>query len=213
MTYRPRTAFCAVAFLVLGACATTTSDNAANTAETQIGSQVGSQAETRASAILPPPPAVSDTMTEPANTVAPDTESPETLLYGAMTKYELMRFVEAVNAADLASALEGDTELTVFAPNNTAFEYAENKPTGDLASLLKAHIVPGAMDTAALEAAVAETGGSVTLTSLAGTPIKIYVMDGKLKVSGAGGTLATLTQTDMRQSNGVMHQISGVLEP
>ena len=38
----------------------------------------------------------------------------ETLLYGAMTKYELMTFVKAIQNANLQTALESNDPMTIF---------------------------------------------------------------------------------------------------
>lgn len=150
-----------------------------------------------------------------AETPAPLTSQPatETLLYGAMTKFELMKFVEVVSTANLQSALEGPGPLTVFAPNDQAFEFARLSADADIPAILKGHIVQGAMDAAALKAAVAEKGAPVELMTLSGQKLTVYVMGDAVKIAGPNGTLATVTQADMMQSNGVMHQISGVLKP
>ncbi|WP_371396748.1 fasciclin domain-containing protein [Fretibacter rubidus] len=155
-------------------------------------------------AIMPDVPEATDT---PA-IIAPN----ETLLYGAMTKYELTRFVEAVRALKLESAFESETPMTLFAPNNQAFEYAALSTEADIANTLKGHIVPGALDVAALKAAATANGAPLKLTSLAGTELTVYVMDETVKIAGPSGTLATITQADSTQSNGILHQINSVLK-
>ena len=160
-----------------------------------------------------PETAMPETDTSAATSSAPTIPANETLLYGAMTKFELMKFVEVVSAANLQSALEGPGPLTVFAPNDQAFEFARLDATADIPMILKGHIVKGAMDAAALKAAVAENGAPVKMTSLSGQELTVYVMGDAVKIAGPNGTLATVTQADMMQSNGVMHQISGVLKP
>lgn len=136
----------------------------------------------------------------------------ETLLYGAMTKFELMNFVEAVTNANLSAALETEAPLTVFAPNNEAIERAQTGVGNVSAALLKGHIIPGALDAAALAEAVQQNGGPVTYTSLAGTKLTVYVMGDKVKISGPNNTLATVAQADMIQSNGVMHQVNSLIK-
>lgn len=175
------------------------------------------EAEKMIDTIPSPEPVVAETvMSETAKApmpAAPKTASTETLLYGAMTKWELQTFVEVVQSADLSAALEANGPMTVFAPNNDAFAFAKIGADADVPAILKGHIVPGALDAKALMAAVADKGGPVELTSLSGAKLTVYVMDDKVKVAGPGGTLATVTQADMLQSNGVMHQISSVLVP
>lgn len=137
--------------------------------------------------------------------------SSETLLYGAMTKYELMRFVELISTGGQQAALEQDNIVTVFAPNNSAFEYANLSTQTDISGFLRDHMIAGRFDLQALETAVSENGGPVTLQTLSGQSMIVYFMDGKVKLSGADGVLATITQSDMMHSNGVMHQINHVI--
>lgn len=200
MTYFSRAALTAATAIALCACATAKK----TMPEIGIMSEIPATVET------------SETMTASASVMEPKAETPaptETLLYGAMTKFELMTFVETVRAANLESALEASGPLTVFAPNDQAFEFARLGADADIPAILKGHIVKGAMDAAALKAAVAENGAPVKMMSRAGTELTVYVMGDSVKVAGPSGTLATVTQADMMQSNGVMHQISGVLKP
>ena len=208
MTIYFRAALAAAAALALSACATTyeSAEKAPVAAEETVTAVVSDMAKD----------AVAVVETPVAEMPAAETEAPtqkENLLYGAMTKYELMSFVEAVNTAGLQSALEADTPMTVFAPNSQAFDYVSLPADADLAAILKGHIVPGSMDAAALQKAVSDNGAPVKMISAAGTELTVYVMDGKVKVAGPNGSLATVTQADMMQSNGVMHQISSVLLP
>lgn len=147
-------------------------------------------------------------MDQDSGSSAPD-YSNETLLYGAMTKYELTSFVELIRGAGQEAALEQDDIRTVFAPNNAAFEYA-GRPS-DTAAFLSDHIVAGRFDLQDLKAAISEKGGPIELKTLSGKTLTAYHMDGKIKLSGAGGVLVTITQSDMMHSNGVMHHISDVL--
>ena len=163
------------------------------------------------------PEAIRDALTSETAEVAapePSTASPaanEPLLYGAQTKWELQSFVEAVRGASLQTALEGAAPMTVFAPNNQAFEFAQLSGSEDIGALLQSHMIEGALDLEALKARAGEAG-SATLTTAAGTELSLYVRGDVVKIAGPNGVLATVTQGDMIQSNGVMHQISSVLE-
>lgn len=208
-----RAATAAAALFVLGACTTTAISPVSP--ETVSKTAAAVDTATQSADIIAASPA--DTI-EVADTSAASTPAPtpapaanETLLYGAQTKYELMTFVEAVNGASLQSALEGERAMTVFAPNNQAFEYAGLSASEDISALLQSHMIEGALDLAALKTRAGETGRA-TLTTAAGTELTLYVRDDVVKVAGPNGVLATVTQGDMIQSNGVMHQISSVLE-
>ena len=206
MTQFSRAALTAAAAIALCACATPQ--------KTMPKAEIGIEAPKAVS--TSDPVTTPEVMTAPEPVMEQKIDTPaasETLLYGAMTKFELMKFVETVRAANLESALEGPGPLTVFAPNNQAFEFARLGADADIPALLKGHIVKGAMDAAALKAAVAENGAPVTLMSLSGQELTVYVIRDAVKIAGPNGTLATVTQADMMQSNGVMHHISGVLKP
>ena len=207
-----RAATAAAALFVLGACTTTAISPVSPETVSKTAAAVDTATQS-ADIIAASPVAdtieVADTSAAPAPTPAPAAN--ETLLYGAQTKYELMTFVEAVNGASLQSALEGERAMTVFAPNNQAFEYAGLSASEDISALLQSHMIEGALDLAALKTRAGETGRA-TLTTAAGTELTLYVRDDVVKVAGPNGVLATVTQGDMIQSNGVMHQISSVLE-
>ncbi len=154
-------------------------------------------------------PAVEDITPDERNSATDQTR--ETLLYGAMTKFELMTFVEIIRSAGQEAALEQDDIMTVFAPNNSAFEYAGRPEQSVIAEFLSDHMIAGSLDLQNLQAAISENGGPITLKSMSGKTLNVYDMDGKIKLSGANGILATITQSDMMHSNGVMHHISDVL--
>ena len=116
----------------------------------------------------------------------------------------------AAKAGGLVEALSGKGPLTVFAPTDEAFAKLpagtidtllkpENK--GQLADILKYHVVAGriyAADALAAKAAPTLQGGSVAITA----------NDSGAKVNGAN-----LVQTDIDASNGVIHVIDSVLLP
>jgi uncharacterized surface protein with fasciclin (FAS1) repeats len=116
--------------------------------------------------------------------------------------------VAAVQAAGLAETLAGTGPFTVFAPTDEAFA---KLPAGTVESLLANpellravltyHVVPGrvmASDVVGLRSANTVQGGAL--------PIRVH--DGKVHVGEA-----TVIQTDIRASNGVIHVIDTVLLP
>lgn len=116
----------------------------------------------------------------------------------------------AAKAAGLAEALMGDGPFTIFAPTDAAFAKLpagtvetllkpENKQK--LADILKYHVVPGRIySDQALKAGNA--------TTLLGQDIKIKAWGGAAKVQNA-----TLVDTDIDASNGVIHVIDTVILP
>lgn len=131
----------------------------------------------------------------------------ENLYFTAQTKWEMMKFIEAVNAAELSTALEADGAMTIFAPTTEAFDRAGD--TAATADLLKGHIVSGTLLAEDLMARAAS--GESSLATLAGTELTVYVMGDEVKIADPSGRLYTVTQADNKASNGVLHMINGVL--
>lgn len=117
--------------------------------------------------------------------------------------------VAAVAAADLVATLQSEGPFTVFAPTDDAFNALpeglvaallkpENKET--LAKILSYHVVA-----AEVMAAQVATGEVATV---AGANISVVVGD-KVVINDS----ATVTATDIKASNGVIHVIDSVLVP
>lgn len=116
--------------------------------------------------------------------------------------------VAAVQAAGLVETLSGAGPFTVFAPTDAAFAKlpagtveALLQDTAKLSKILTYHVVAGhvtAADVVKLHSATTVQGGTVT----------ILVKDGKVMVDSA-----TVQQTDILCSNGVIHVIDSVLMP
>lgn len=114
----------------------------------------------------------------------------------------------AVQAAGLAETLSGPGPFTVFAPTNAAFAKV---PAADLQALLN--------DRAKLRALLLYhvVPGRVTSTQVAGLSSAKTVNGANVRVSATGGMVmineSTVTQADVRASNGVIHVIDTVLMP
>lgn len=116
--------------------------------------------------------------------------------------------VTAVKAAGLVGTLKGKGPYTVFAPNDAAFaklppgtveSLLKNK--AKLAAILKYHVVPGSVKSAAL------AGKSIKVATVAGLPLNV---DGAM---GVRVNDARVIQPDIEASNGVIHVIDTVLIP
>jgi uncharacterized surface protein with fasciclin (FAS1) repeats len=114
----------------------------------------------------------------------------------------------ALKAAGLVDTLKGEGPFTVFAPTDAAFK---KLPAGTLDTLLADkqrltavltyHVVPGKV----MAADVIKLSDAKTVE---GQKVKIDVVDGSVKVDEA-----TVTQTDIVASNGVIHVIDTVILP
>jgi len=122
----------------------------------------------------------------------------------------LRTLLKAAQAAGLVDELTGGGPFTVFAPTDEAFA---KLPKGTLDTLLKPenkamlagiltyHVVPGKVKAKQ----VTKLSGATTLN---GQRVDIAVSEGAVTIDNA-----TVTQTDIKCSNGVIHVIDTVLMP
>jgi uncharacterized surface protein with fasciclin (FAS1) repeats len=116
----------------------------------------------------------------------------------------------ALTAADLVETLKGDGPFTVFAPTDEAFA---KLPEGTVADLLKPenkaklvailtyHVVPG-------KVMAADVVKLSTAKTVQGSAVTIKVDGDKVMVDNA-----TVTRTDIKCKNGVIHVIDSVILP
>lgn len=130
--------------------------------------------------------------------------------------------VAAVKAADLVETLKSAGPFTVFAPTNDAFAklpkgtvetllLPENK--SKLAGILTYHVVAGNLDAAAVLAAIKKGKGKVVLTTVNGAKLTASLVKGKVTLTDENGGKSTVTATDLKGTNGVIHVIDTVLLP
>lgn len=130
--------------------------------------------------------------------------------------------VAAVKAAGLVDTLKGKGPFTVFAPTNMAFEKLpagtvdtlvkpENKEM--LTKILTYHVVAGNMDGKAIMNAIKKGNGMATLTTVSGGKLMAMMSGESVVVKDEKGGTSTVTITDVRQSNGVIHVVDTVLMP
>ncbi|MES1975802.1 MAG: fasciclin domain-containing protein [Pseudomonadota bacterium] len=134
----------------------------------------------------------------------------------------LTTLVSAVKAADLVSTLSGPGPFTVFAPTNDAFGRLSpgtvdtlmkpaNKAT--LAKVLTYHVVPGAITIEQLRQQITAGGGTAKLTTVEGETLTVTDLNGAIQLSDVNGNKSYVETPDVRQSNGIVHVVNGVLIP
>lgn len=137
------------------------------------------------------------------------TAANQTIVQLAQANPNLSTLVTAVQAAGLVETLSGAGPFTVFAPTNDAFDAL---PPGtldallgnqsELANVLTYHVVPGSL-------LATQVASMPSLTTVQGQPLAVTVQSsGGVRVDGA-----TIVQTDIRASNGVIHVIDAVMIP
>jgi uncharacterized surface protein with fasciclin (FAS1) repeats len=150
-------------------------------------------------------------------------DATKTIVANASAAPNLSTLVKAVTAADLTATLSDPGPYTVFAPTNDAFTRLppdtlaqlmkpENKAL--LAKVLTYHVVPGAIDFAQLKAQITAGGGTATLTTVAGQPLKATITGNNVvTLTSVNGNVSYLETPDVHQSNGIVHVVNGVLLP
>ncbi|UOM33043.1 fasciclin domain-containing protein [Acuticoccus sp. I52.16.1] len=131
----------------------------------------------------------------------------------------LTTLVAAVKAAGLVDTLAGPGPFTVFAPTNAAFEAL---PPGTVETLLKPenrdkltailtyHVVPGTMSAGDLASQAGRSPDDLAnLSTVEGGPVSVK----GTRIYDESGHMHRIVQTDVFQSNGVVHVIDGVLLP
>lgn len=144
------------------------------------------------------------------STCLADASSTKNIVETAVAAGNFKTLVAAVQAADLAAALQSPGPLTVLAPTDEAFAKLppgtvetllkpENKQ--QLIDILKYHVIPGA----APAKTVVTLSGAKTLN---GQRIDIAADDQGVRIDGAN-----VSATDIHCSNGIIHVIDSVILP
>jgi len=114
----------------------------------------------------------------------------------------------ALYFAGLVTTLDSPGDYTVFAPTDDAFVYSDNilNPTLPNAeaiyqNILKYHVVPGTR-------MASQLSNGQTLYTLQGGALAVTIDSAGVRINNA-----TVIQTDLRCTNGVVHAINGFLIP
>lgn len=160
-----------------------------------------------APAATPAPAPTAVPTTAPTPTEEP---RPQTIVDVAVADGNFKTLAAALTAAGLVETLQGEGPFTVFAPTDEAFA---KLPAGTVEELLKPenkeklvqiltyHVVAG-------EVLAADVTQLTSAETAAGLPVSITTDMGKVMINEA-----TVTATDIRASNGVIHVIDSVLLP
>jgi uncharacterized surface protein with fasciclin (FAS1) repeats len=144
------------------------------------------------------------------------------IVQNAMNSKDHTTLVAAVKAAGLVDTLQGQGPFTVFAPTNEAFAAL---PPGTVNTLLQPdmkskltqvltyHVVPGRLDTAALDAKIKAGDGVAKLKTVEGEELTLRGSGMNLTVTDTKGNVAHVTIPNVYQSNGVIMVVDKVLMP
>jgi uncharacterized surface protein with fasciclin (FAS1) repeats len=130
------------------------------------------------------------------------------------------RFLAAAKAAGLDQTLAGPGPYTVLVPSDQAFAGAPPEAfnpdpanraqiTGALTNL----ILPGTVLAADIDKAIETGKGKAVLATMGGGTITATKQDGRTVFTDASGKTAAISQADQQFTNGVVHQVDGLLMP
>ena len=79
--------------------------------------------------------------------------------------------------------------------------------------MLTYHVVPGDITAADLKARVAAGGGTAALTTVEGDAITVTLVGDIIALTDVNGNKSYIETADVRQSNGIVHVVNGVIVP
>ena len=153
-----------------------------------------------------------------SNLIAQESNIVET----AVANKDFSTLVAAVKAADLVEVLSSEGPFTVFAPTNSAFD---KLPEGTLESLLKPenkktlqtiltyHVVAGDFKANDVIGLIKKNGGKAIIKTVSEGALTAQLKEGSVYLTDENGNWSKITETDLEQSNGVIHVIDTVVLP
>ena len=144
------------------------------------------------------------------------------IVSNAVNSQDHTTLVAAVKAAGLVETLQGKGPFTVFAPTNKAFEklpegtvstLLEPENKSKLQAVLTYHVLAGEYGADDIVKAIRKGNGKATFTTVNGGTLTAMLKGKKVQLTDASGTVSTVSISDVRQSNGVIHVIDTVVLP
>ena len=145
-----------------------------------------------------------------------------TIAAGAAANPKLAMLLRALRTAELVDTLQGGGPYTLFAPTDEAFGRLPPRTANlllkpenraELTKLLRLHLIRGRLTVAELSRRVTASNGAMTLATISGEPLTVTLTRGTLTLTDSGGNRSYVERADIRQSNGVIHIVNGVLAP
>jgi len=172
-------------------------------------------------------PACSSEMSEDEQAIydarlAEEASKPTNLTAVVQEQEELSTATMLVGLSGIAEELREDGPFTAFTATNDAFNQMDpdelkrlmdpaNK--AELAGIAKFGLVKGTMKSADLAKAIADGGGTASLTTLQGGAIKASMDGDKIVLEDGAGNKANIIKPDIDSSNGELHIVDSVLMP
>jgi len=135
--------------------------------------------------------------------------SPQSIVEFTVANENLSALTNALTDVNLVDALSGTDPLTVFAPNNEAFDAISDVVAGltpeQLTQVLTYHVVSGNVRAENIVA-----GSVPTLNSDANITLSL---ENGAQIIDAAGNVVNIIATDIQGTNGVIHLLEAVLIP
>lgn len=154
---------------------------------------------------------VIDAVLLPPADVEPESAPTDNIAQLVSNDPQFATLLTALTTAGLDSTLSQDGDFTVFAPTNDAFNAVDPEALNallaspdELRDVLLYHVIEGTT----IDSIAATAAAGTTLTSATGLPLAVSLDGDALKINNA-----TVTQTDLGATNGVVHAIDAVLLP
>jgi uncharacterized surface protein with fasciclin (FAS1) repeats len=144
------------------------------------------------------------------------------IIENAVNSADHTTLVAAVKAAGLVETLQGPGPFTVFAPTNMAFS---KLPAGTVDTLLKPeskatltkvltyHVVAGKLSSVELKKQIRTGNGTATLKTVSGGTLWAMMEGNDIVLKDEKGAMSKVTQSNVFQSNGVIHVVDSVVLP
>ncbi|MGN6155220.1 MAG: fasciclin domain-containing protein [Sphingomicrobium sp.] len=132
------------------------------------------------------------------------------------------KFFQAAKAVGLDATLAGPGPYTVLVPSDDAFgkatgdalkNPADPKNRAEITRVLTYHILPGVILSDDISKAIENGKGKAVLATMGGETLTATKDGGNIVLTGGDGSKATVTQADIKATNGVIHDIDAVLTP
>lgn len=162
-------------------------------------------------------------MSRSTRTMGSDIKGDNSIVKVASDNSDFSTLVSAVKAADLVDLLDNsESEFTVFAPTNEAFDKLPEGAVSDLTKpamkeqlqgVLSYHVIANKLNAADLVKAIEANKGYFRIQTISGQSLIASMQDGNVVLTDGNGNMATVTATDVMADNGIIHVIDTVLMP
>ena len=138
------------------------------------------------------------------------------------TDKDLSALSDGLKSCSVAKKLEAKGSYTFFAINNAGFDKTLHGGTQKMLSphynymlekILNFHTVEGKLTVKDLKTKIESGNGVAMLKTLNGESLKVTLVNGNIVIADTKGNQANILESDLKQSNGIVHIIDAMLLP